>query len=342
MAQGDFTPTKLAEIQLKADEIWSEPQNQKSYTANGDTVKAIQAQQTAVIEPLNLKSKKYDVSINWVDFCGDTATDVTDADDCPVTVTGEGEGKSEDYALDIFIEDHFSVTEEKFDDNIFNVDEVVAKGLLAKQKNILERFNAKALAVIDANKGVNPFLGIGAVGTLGNLGYTTIAEANMTIEKMYPYLVQVAQMNRSNNAFVLDGGNLFQQYVLAAAKFANADGKLDGNLLQYFDYVADLHGAARNAVTDISYLIDRGSIAIANRSKYPIVPREYGHEVAQTRYSAPLAQIPGLNLDVIYTNKCVADQIVHVWSMKLRAGVFVNPIMCDANNTGILGFKKIA
>lgn len=341
MALGDFTPTKLAEIQLKADQIWSEPQTQKNYTANGDTVKAIQSQQTAEITPLNMKSKKFDVSINWVDFCGDTATDVTDADACPVATPAEGEGKSEDYALDIFIHDAFSVVEEKFDDNIFNVDEVVAKGLLAKQKNILERFNAKALSVIDANKGVNPFLGIGSLGANANAGYTTIPSADMTIEKMYPYLVQVASMNRSNNAFVLDGGNLFQQYVLALSKFANADGKLDQNLLGYFDYVSDLFGFARNNVAGVSYLIDRGSIAIANRSKYPVVPREYGHEVAQTRYSTPLAQIPGLALDVIYTNKCVNDQITHIWDMKLRAGVFVNPTMCNAGNTGILGFKKV-
>lgn len=341
MAQGDFTPTKLAEIQLKADEIWSEPQTQKNYTANGDTVKAIQAQQTAQITPLEMKSKKFDVSINWVDFCGDTATDTTSADQCPMDMSGEGESKSEDYALDIFIEDHFSLTEEKFDDNIFNMEEVVAKGMLAKQKNILERFNAKALAVIDANKGVNPFLGIGSVGASANAGYTTIPSANMTIEQMYPYLVQVAAMQRSNNAFLLDGGNLFQQYVLALSKFANADGKLDGNLLGYFDYVSDLFGFARNNIASVSYLIDRGSIAIANRSKYDVVPKEYGHGVAQTRYSTPLAQIPGLSLDVAYTNKCVSDTIVHVWNLKLRAGVFVNPTLCDAGNTGILGFKKV-
>lgn len=342
MAAGDFTPTKLAEVQLRVDQMWAEPQTSKNYTANGESVKAVLENQTATISALEDPEKLKEVAVKWIDFCGDTSRDTQHADQCPIDeACGEGEGKTKSYALDIFIEDCFAVREEDLETSIFSMEDVIAKGMLAKQKNILERFNTKTIAAIDAGKGDSPYAGAGTIGT-ENLGYTEITTANYTIDKIYPYWMQVMALQRSNSAFLLDGGNFFQQWILAQKTAANDNGKLSQGLVDMLNYYQDLFGFAKAGVASNTYLVDKGAVAIANRAKFPVTPKEYGHGVAQTRYSIPLAQLPQLKLDVTYTNVCDADTILHKWNMKLRAGVFVNPTMCDAGNTGILGFKKVA
>lgn len=337
MAAGDFTPTKLAEVQLKMMEMWKEPQFQKNYVPRGDTTKTVLDQQTATFEALEDPDKLKEVAVHWADFCGDTAVDSTNVDDCPLDACIEGEGKSKSYALDVFIDDCFSVTEEDLETSTLSIEEVVAMGMAAKQKNIAERFNAKVLAVIGSGAGDNPYLN----GYTDNAGVTEIPEEDWTIEKIFPYWVRVMTMNRSTSVFALDGGNLFEEYIRALTIYQNDNGKQPKNLLDMISYGQDMFGFTRNDTTDETYLIDRGAVAIANRAKFPSNPRLVGGLVQQTRYSIPMVNEPRLKIDVIYGIVCTGDEIKHTWKMKLRAGVFLNPTMCDAGNTGILTFRKV-
>lgn len=341
MAVGDFTPNRLAEINLKMEQMWAEPQNTKNYSANGETVKAIFDNQTAELSDLSDPEKIYDVSVNWVDFCADTVTETTNADQCPMDQTcAEGEGKSKNYALDIFLEDCFAVNEDKLETTIWSIEEVIARGILAKKRDIINKFNQKAIAVIIANMGDNPYVGDpGEFNSVTN--YTEVQKKDFNIETMYPYWALVMALQRSNDAYVLDGGNLYQQALIALKAAQNDNGKLDLGLFEMFPFYQDIFGFAQAGAASTTYLIDRGAMAIATRSKYPTTPREIGGNVNQTRYQMPLEYLPGVYLDVAYQPVCSSDTILHKWNLKLRAGVFVNPTMCDAGNTGILGFKKI-
>ena len=49
-----------------------------------------------------------------------------------------------------------------------------------------------------------------------------------------------------------------------------------------------------------------------------------------------------LLVDVQYSVVCSGAKLYPTWSLKLRAGVFANPIRCNAGNTGILSFVKAA
>lgn len=342
MAVGDFTTSVLSDIQLKMDDMWQEPQLSKNYSASGETIKAIMENQTAEITPLEDPEKLKTVSVHWVDFCGDTSTETSNTDQCPMDAAcPEGEAKAKNYALDIFIEDCFSVNEDKLETSIFSVEEVVARGLMAKQRNILERFNAKAIAVLLANLGDNPYTG--DPGTFNEAtNFTEVQNKDFTIQRMYPYWALVMALQKSNNAFILDGGNLYQQALVAMKDAANSDGKLANGLFEMLPFYQDLFGFARTGNSQDTLLIDAGAVAVATRSKYPSTPREIGGGVNQTRYQMPLEQLPGVFLDVAYRPDCSGDQIVHKWNLKLRAGVFVNPTMCNAGNTGILGFKRVA
>jgi len=331
MAKGDFTPTKLAEIQVKLDQMWKEPQNQKFYTANGETLKAIRENQTATFPELKDPSKDREVAVKWADFCDDTATTETDADACDITGCDEPDPKTKTYKNNTFLSDCFSIREEDYQTSVLDKDETIAKGMLSKIKNIIELLNTKIIAMVDANKGVNPYLA--AFTTLD--GDTVVPAANFNIETMYPYWMQMLTILRSNSSFILDGKNLFQARILAMADSLNDDGKTKRALFEMFPYYNDLLGFAKAGVSDNTYLIDRGAMAVQSRQKWPRVPKEYND---YTKYSIDLPGYPGLGLDVKYQQTCVEDSEVYSWKFKFRGLIAVNPFLCEAGNTGIQSF----
>ena len=362
MSLVNFDNVKAAEIQPVLDNIWKEPSTSKSYGVKANTIRAILEHQTATLSLLETSDKLNEVSIKWVDFCGDTSTDGTDADTCVNTACGEGSAKKADYALDIFIEDCYSVASEELESSVVDYDTIVATGLAAKIKNIMEKFNAKAVAVLAVNKGVNPFAGPYTYD--GVTKDTTIPDSDFGAEKLIPYFMQVAEMNRSQESYILDGGNLFQDFYKAGKFAVNADGKAAQAMYEDLDFRHDIPGFATNGISDYTFLIDRGAVAIANRAKYPSLKElaargNGGWEHTATgsfmRYSIPV-NVPEfmkmmfisqgklikntLMLDVQYSVVCVGSVIKPTWKLKLRAGVFASPIRCNTGNTGILSFEK--
>lgn len=345
MAKGDFTPVRLAEIQTTLDSLWKEPQHQKAYTPHGETVKAIKENQTATFRELENPDKEREVAVKWADWCDDTATTDTNADTCTTDQCDRPDPKTKTYALNTFIKDCFEITDEDYQKSVISRDETIALGLLSKQKNIYELFNTKIIAVLEANKGINPLLTNPATGTtyVYDAQKNTDVPANeMTITQFYPYLMQVLTLLRSNNTIMLDGANFFQARTIAAVENLNDNGKVDAALLSMYPYYNDLLGMVKAGVQQNTYMIDKGAVALANRVKFPVKPVEYnGAGFGFTRYSIPFPLIPGYNLDVQYEQACTDGNITHRWKLKLRAGIFVNPVRCDVGNTGIWGFKKV-
>lgn len=363
MSLTNFNNIKAAEIQVKLDEIWKDPQYHKSYSPRANALKAILEYQTATLTPLEDPEKLRDFKIKWVDFCGDTSADGTYDDDCATPAAAEGEAKTSTKALDIFITDKFAVSAEELETTNFSFEEIVALGLASKIRNIVEKFNSKVVAAIDANKGDNPFTG-GQYVVDNVADVTEIPSSDYGGEKIIPYLAQVSELNRSQETFVLDGGNLFQDYYVAGKKARNADGKLADALYEDLPFRHDLFGFASNGLSDVSYLIDKGSLAIANRAKFSSIgslagANDGGWIKMETgsimRYSMPIniPSIPqmtfvtqgklkkqSLLLDVQYSVKCSGTKLIPTWFLKLRAGIFGNPLRCDANNTGIIKLRK--
>lgn len=365
MSLTNFTNIKAAEVQLKLDQIWAEPAKSKDYTPRANALKTVLENQTVEIKELEVSESKRDVSLKWVDFCGDTAEDGVYDDSCITAKAAEGTAKKQDLSLDVFITDKFSVASEELESSVLSYDEIVATGLAAKIKNIIEKFNAKVVAAVEANRGHNPYTG--GQFTVDNTTnkVTTIPAANLKAVQLIPYLVQVAELNRSNSVFLLDGGNLFQDYNVSLASVPNADGKLGSALYDQLPYRHDLFGFAANALSDTSYLIDRGALAIANRAKWPTLQELAGakdggwiHTSSGNlmRYSIPvnIPSLPSMTfirqgqlikqqlfIDVQHSVVCHTDgKMYPTWVLKLRSGIFANPIRCSANNTGIIKFKK--
>lgn len=340
MAKGVFTPTELVELQVKLEEMWKEPQYSKFYKVRGESVRAVLDNQTAQLSVLSNPEKKREIAVKWADWCDQTADTVTDVDSCSNEDCDEADPKTKTYELDTFIEDCFTIADEDFQTSVLDKEETVAKGWMAKIRNIVELFNTKTIAKIEANAGVNPFAGDFAV--VGNT--TNIPASQFTIEKVYPYLMQVMALLRSDNAYILDGSNLFQAKILAEKMNLNADGKLDNALFGEFPYYNDLLGFAKAGVSNKTYAIDYGALAIVTRAKYPSTPINAGGD--KKRWSMSLAGYgyPELKVDIQYQLICdeTTGGLVHSWKFKLRGLIAVNPITCEAGNTGIQSFTKVA
>lgn len=332
MAKGDFTPVKLVEIQTKLDEMWKDPQYSKFYIPKGETTKAILENQTASFPELKDPSKEREVAVKWADFCDDTAITTTNADACDITGCDEPDPKTKTYANNTFLSDCFTITEEDYQTTVLDKEEMIAKGMLSKIKNIIELLNTKVIAVVDANKGVNPLADMYTTVD----GDTVIPKSDFNIETVYPYWMEMLTLLRSTNSFILDGRNLFQARVLAMARSLNDDGKVERALFEMFPYYNDLLGFTRAGVVNNTYLIDAGAVALQSRQKWNRVPEEISND--RTRYSIPLPGYPSLGLDVMYQQTCVDGSEVFSWKFKFRGLIAVNPFLCDAGNTGIWSF----
>jgi hypothetical protein len=57
------------------------------------------------------------------------------------------------------------------------------------------------------------------------------------------------------------------------------------------------------------------------------------------RWSIESKTLPGVFYDVIYNNECVANnEIKHNWSLYVKAGIFLNPLGCNDDVTGVIKF----
>ncbi|WP_313418823.1 hypothetical protein [Sphingobacterium multivorum] len=338
MAAGEFDKTKLVELQLNMEEKFGDHKKEQDYNPNLATAKVIIEQQTANVEEIVAESLDRAVSVNWVDFCQNTAKDdVTDDDSCDIEAT-EAESKSELLEIDTFIQDSFKVNEEKFRGNFIKMENAIAIGLLGLERNIINLLNKKLAAKLLTFGGENLYAGAGTIGT-NVAGYTEIGAANFTAEGFFPYLQQARTMNKFKRLVVLDGGNLFQDNYRSQKYLGNDNGKAAASMYGDLTYRNDLFGFAENAMQDTSIVLDPGSIAFGSKSRFPTEPRKIDNP-SVTRYSIPSNYVPGLKYDVTYKMSCVNGKIWHAWNYKIRTGLWLNPLRCNEDITGVLLFKK--
>lgn len=341
-----FSTAKLSTLQLKAETIWSDSQQNASYVAEVAGLQAIRANQTATITPLADKDKNYQVRINWLDKTNIVATDLgtnagnnCDLDEPLMDAAGKA------YKLDTFLKSGFSVNEDQMKDGIYNTDEAIAGGLLAAMKALDEKVCAKMMAKADSYAGMNRYL-----GPYTQTGGQTMVPAANYNAPFFAYLAQASILNRMRNSFLIDNGSLFQAKTIADASAANLDGKGTANLFASKQIYFDLFNMAAAGLTTDTLMINRGALAFAFRTKFQMVPRELAGKVNQTRYCVESPNLPGVMYDAYYTMKCVVnadatsdrygeDEIVHVWRFVFRGALFLNPEGVGTGNTGVLAFN---
>jgi len=326
---GSFDETILLNQRIKADELMFDDRIKQQFTPQYDILNAIKAAQTANIQSQFARKKDYDVEIMWENFCDIIAGECET--DCTLGGT-KSSTNTELKSLDFCKEVAFSMDENDFIDNEFEIN--VAKALLKADKELTESFAQYAVARLEAFRGTNELTT--GKGTVNGLN-TEIPAAYWT-PAIAAYLSRVSVMNKFTAPIFLSGSLLWEQFMVAQANNANANGKGDWNLWSGLQPYFDMFNIDSVNTPDLkAYLISMGSLAMANKFYNPTRP-EVLHDF--TRYTMT-SRFTGMVYDVFYNNACTGTQklVQHNYNIRLKADIFNNPAGCTQTNTGILAFK---
>lgn len=327
---GNFTCAQLLKVQVELDKVWSDNQTNRDYLAKVEALQAVRTEQTAQLSALQDPTKDNIVKMIWPADCSTSLADC--GNDC-VIGGPEPESQCEEHSLDICKTAGFSIREKIFR-TIQGTREQYVAIALAKRMKELDEFLAQTLvAKLNAFAGKNQFLG--GIGDPDNNNITYIAPSYWTPD-VYGYFAQVQTMNKFGDVYMLHGSNLYQMNWQANYNQANADGKDQKPKMTSISSYWDMFNVDMvNGADKTSYMITRGAVAFVNKAYYTSIPAQY---FTQQRWSMESKNLPGVMYDVVYTNTCTSNEITHSWSLYVKAGIFLNPLGCDKNVTGVIKF----
>ena len=329
-AAGDFTAADLVAVQRYIDGIWTDNSVSKDYVAHVDAALAIRENQTARLSELQNPSKDKTLSVIWVQDCEDRLEDCTD--DC--TIGGaELSAESVDYEIDLCKTVGFNVKEKAFRTLAIDREEVIAKGLLNCGKQLDEWLTQQAISHLNTFAGINQY----EDGVFQGADFNEAAAAFWNADLFGEFDI-IAQLNQFNMPYLISGTNLRKEYWNAQMSAANSNEKDLLNKFQTMKMYFDLWNVnAVNTPDKVTYMLNKGAVALITKAYNPIVPVTYSG-AGITKYKVPSRNIPGVEYDVMYTTNCTSNEITHKWSLYVNGLVAKNPIGCNAENTGILKF----
>jgi len=332
---GVFSETLLRTLRATADELMFDDRIKQQFIPQIGVIDAVKAVQTARVNPKfsQLKGsdgmpKRTDVEVIWENACAIAAQACTT---CEIDGT-KLSTNAQTYSLEFCKEVQFAVSEADMIDNEFDVATLIAKGLLKADKELVEQYAQYAIAVLEANKGVNAFTG--GKGTVA--GSDTYILAAYWDAALMGYLSRVSILNRFTSPKILSGSNLYESVWAANMNAGNDNGKGAAKMFGAFPIYFDLFNVdSVNTPNLVTYLLSQNSLAMANRAYNPQTPEPF---VTGKRWKIPSKFIPEFYFDVFYEPSCDTDFLEHQFKVKLLADLFVNPEGCETNNSGILTF----
>lgn len=324
---GVWSETLLQNIRERIESAMFDGRTKLQYEAYVDAFKALDYVNTANIRALKTQGKKTTVDIEWINACGLTAEATTSC----TWGTGELSSNIETYTLDETYQVDFQVEEYDFYNNDFGFEEAIAKGMLAADARLSEKFVQSFITELNTGKGVNVLTTPYTVAGTD----TTIPSANWDAS-LYAYFAHVKLMNKFANPAILSGNNLFQNAWITSANAANADGKGAYNAqTSMFTIFDPLNMTTVNGATNLTYMISQGAVTWASAPKYATTLQIFDD---YRRYSMPSRFIPGLWLNVMIKEVCSDNMTKYSFKVYTDYGIFTNPAGCSATNTGILSF----
>lgn len=327
---GDFSCSQLLVIQAKAEQLFGDDVRRADVTPYSGAALAVLENQTATFTELQDPDKDREIKVTWVQSCDPTVSDLGDS--CEIDGSEAG-SFCQNYALNIFKETSFSINENVFRTSTLTREEVVAKEMAVRIKALDEYIARAVVARLELWAGVNALTSPYTVsGT-----QTTIPAAAMNASLM-GYLALAMAVNKMQNMYMLSGSNLFIPNWNAEQEMGNADGKGNASKMQTFKKYFDLFNVDNVTAQQSTFLINPSAVAITNKVRFGTTPEEYKtSNVYQKRYSVN-STLPGIKYDVYYAAVCENDNTIFSWKLVWRGGIFLNPLGCSNNRTGILQF----
>ena len=122
MANGEFTPSQLMELRLKAETSWTGTAFELSKTKNVEAAKAVLENQTAKFSGFDDPDKDRKVKVMWINSCG---TEVEDCEDNCALDEQELSTAAKEYEPDLCKKTGFSIDEEKLRTNEYGMEELI-------------------------------------------------------------------------------------------------------------------------------------------------------------------------------------------------------------------------
>ena len=337
-----FTASQLLKIQQIANDKWADNRTRIDYMAECDVAKAIQAETTAMLDPLQDKSKTNTVKLIWLN--ASSVADAAVGDDCAITGP-ELSSDSKEYAIDTFRKASFSVKEIQARTDQFTLEQQIARGILQCDKELAEYVAEQCVAKLESFRGTNTYLNPVGEGAWALNGSDTEIPADQWTTGIMPKLSLTARKNKFINPALISGEALWYMNEEAANNQGNDTGKGDAVRMasKYFSrkYFDPVKIDEVNAGSIKAYMIDRGAMALVTKTHYPTVPTVYQNPW-QMRYQTESKNLPGIFWETIYSMSCTSGEITHVWQFKVNLGIFSNPTGATATNTGVLSFLRPA
>lgn len=332
MAAGDFSPSVILQIKLKAEEMWKDSQYASSLETNSVAAQAILANQTARITPLSDPEKDNTVKINWINTCNVVAEDCES--NCDLD-EAELESAGKDYALDICKKSGFSIDAEKLRTNTYDYEEQVAAGLNASIRELDEFLAQQSLVKLKAFAGIN--VAPAPWTYAGNT--TTIPDADYNLG-MVAKILRQARLNRISNPYFINNGDLWEAFTNAQLQAGNLDGKGDVARIQALGgrFYFDDWNFGPAGLTESLFMVAPGAVAFATQNRHSDTPKILGGSIQQTRFTVRSKTLPGIKYDAFYKLSCKTvgskEHIMHTFRLVVNAGIFLNPEGCPVTISG--------
>jgi hypothetical protein len=154
------------------------------------------------------------------------------------------------------------------------------------------------------------------------------------------YFIMTQVKNKLGNTFLLSGDLLWTAQWKAAMEQANADGKGAANKFGALPIYHDLFNID-SVIGKKLLMISPDSYALVTKTRYPDTPQPVMPGVNQARFTVGSPSLPGVRYDLIYAPVCSSDDIKHNFKLIARYDMFLNPIGCNLQRSGFLGFKCV-
>lgn len=333
---GVYTPSQLLDITQLASNVFADDVMKADVTPYAEAAQVITKYQTARFTPLQESEKDRRIRMSWITFC--EPTDQAHTDEC--AVDGD-EAATDSQIVEITNEREigFKVARNDFRTNEYTPEQIAAHQLAVAIKTSDEKLAQYSIARMAqyANDADNAFLR--GYGT--DDGFTEIPAAAWGPGLM-SYLNMVKIKNRLGNVRLLSGDLFYETNWNAVMESLNSNGSGALRKLQALPIDHDLFNIDSTLGYKAMFMFNPNSVALATKTRYPRIPKEYGGKVNQTRYSIPSPTLAGVYYDVIYEMTCTNNTIVDAWKVIRRYEFLVNPTGCTAGRNGILGFKCVA
>ncbi len=328
---------------LKATQVWPDSMVEADFMPEYGVMTAIKKEQTAKVELVANLPDERDGKITWLNQCD---LEIEDCVDNVCTFSGPSASSFEQaFTIDQCKQTPFSEPIDRWRGNMFGLADAEAINLNTVMRDQLEYVSKYAVAVINANAGINTNLPLGSGWDGVNTTQMTIP-SNLIGTALYGYLRRNAKRNDLKNPYLLTGEALAQMNFLAETNAGNLDGRGDAlraGLMRIYEDHENIDEV--NAPDLLFYMINRGALAFASKGYFPRISSasDIGNaEVLNgnyTRFSLANRWFPDLIHDVEREVSCASG----VWSVhhrvKFRYKLFVNPTGCTAGKTGLLSFK---